>query len=263
MAITINNLYFHYTPNEPVLTDINLEINTSTAIIGQNGAGKTTLAKLLNGLLKPVKGDIELDNLNTKNHSTAKLAHKIGYAFQNPDQQLFHNKVLDEAMFGPLNIGLDKKTAKANALTALEKLGLQEYSNENPYDLSLAERKLLTIASIIAMDTDIILLDEPTIAQDHQGIEKIKELILDLQKNKLVLVISHDMDLIVSTLPKTLVLTEGEVLIHDDTIKVFSQPEILTSAKVLPPAITQLAKALDWSETILTKEEFINTYRNR
>jgi energy-coupling factor transport system ATP-binding protein len=258
--IKVANLSFSYSQGISVLSGINLDFDKrSTAIIGQNGAGKTTFVKLLKGLLKPYDGEIEIGAYNVKSTTAAELAKVIGLVFQNPNDQLFKRTVLEEVMFGPLNIEIDEKTAKQNSMEALEIVGLHEKLQINPHDLSLSEKKLLCIASIVAMDTDIIILDEPTIAQDHAGKEKIRGIIKALKdKDKLVMTIIHDMDFVAENFERTIVFNEGKVMLDGDTRYVFSQNEVLKSAHVETPGITKLGRKLGFQETVLTVEEFIN-----
>lgn len=257
--IEVKNLYFSYKNNEEILKDINLTFDSrSTAIIGQNGSGKTTFVKLLKGLLKPTSGDVIINGINTKECTVAELAKHIGLIFQNPNDQIFKNKVIDEVIFGPLNIGQSLEKAKENSINALKIVGLYEKINENPYDLSLSERKLISIASIVAMDTEIIIFDEPTIAQDYHGKEKIKGIIKDLSaKGKLVLTIIHDMDFVAETFERTLVFAKGNVVLDGTTKEVFSHKEILEHAYLEQPNVTQLCQLLGVEETFLTIEEFI------
>jgi len=257
--IEIRNLKFHYTEGEEILKDITLNFDgRSTAIIGQNGAGKTTFVKLLKGLLKPVSGDVIINGINTRESTVAALARHIGLVFQNPNDQIFKNKVLEEVMFGPLNIGQTHDEAHASALTALNTVGLSDKVNENPYDLSLSERKLISIASIVAMNTGIIIFDEPTIAQDHAGKERIKTIIRELVKQgKLVLTIIHDMDFVAETFERTLVFAEGTALLDGTTRDVYSHSEVLGKAHLEPPHVTQLCNRLGVKDTFLTVEEFI------
>ena len=173
--IEIKALHFYYTAQDEILKGLNLSFDArSTAIIGQNGAGKTTFVKLLKGLLKPTAGEILINGINTKEVTVAELAKHIGLVFQNPNDQIFKKNVMDEIMFGPLNIGQSPKQAQESSRKALNMVGLYEKKDENPYDLSLSERKLISIASIVAMNPNIIILDEPTIGQDYAGKEKIK-----------------------------------------------------------------------------------------
>ena len=262
--INVKNLHFGYTKEEEILANINLSFDSrSTAIIGQNGAGKTTFVKLLKGLLKPTSGDIYINGINTKETTTAKLASHIGMVFQNPNDQIFKNKVIDEVMFGPLNIGQSHSEANKNAIAALKTVDLLEKSDSNPYDLSLSERKLISIASIVAMNTKIIIFDEPTIAQDYAGKEKIKSIIRNLAaEGKLVLTIIHDMDFVAETFERTLVFSKGKVLLDDTTRAVYAYKELLESAYLEQPHVTQLCNRLGMKETFLTVEEFVAHKKN-
>ncbi len=257
--ILVKDLHFSYKDSEEILRGISLEFDErSTAIIGQNGAGKTTFVKLLKALLRPVSGNILINSINTKDTTAAKLAKHIGLVFQNPNDQIFKNKVIDEVMFGPLNIGMDKDKASINCEYALKEVGLFDKLNENPYDLGLSERKLISIASILAMDTDIIIFDEPTIAQDYLGKEKIKKIIRKLRaQGKLVITIIHDMDFVAETFERTIVFNDGSVLLDGNTREVYSHADILRKAYLEPPHVTQLCQKLGFEDTFLTVEEFI------
>ena len=152
---SVHNLQFSYTQDHPIFENFELELDQRpTAIIGQNGAGKTTLVRLLKGLLKPLSGTILYKGEDISGRTVASLASQVGYVFQNPDDQIFKYKVIDEVMFGPLNIGMSKEQAREKALEALELTELSAYAEENPYDLELSQRKLVAIASVLAMDTD-------------------------------------------------------------------------------------------------------------
>lgn len=262
--IVIKDLHFSYNQQEEILKRINLEFdNRSTAIIGQNGAGKTTFVKLLKGLLKPTKGSIIVNGIDTKESTVANLASYIGLVFQNPNDQIFKNKVIDEVMFGPLNIGYDNEKAKKSSIESLEMVGLKDKIDANPYDLTLSERKLISIASIIAMDTDVIIFDEPTIAQDYTGKEKVKEIINNLkEKGKLVITIIHDMDFVAESFERTIVLNQGQVIFDGDTREVFSHDEELKKAYLELPHVTQLCKKLGYKEVFLTVKEFIDYKQN-
>lgn len=257
--IEVKDLHFYYDKEEEILKGINLTFDKeATAIIGQNGAGKTTFVKLLKGLLKPQKGDIIIEGVNTKEISTAKLSKHIGMVFQNPDDQIFKNKVIDEVMFGPLNIGQSSKEAEENSKLALEEVGMLDKINKNPYDLSLAERKLVSIASVIAMNTEIIIFDEPTIAQDYEGKKRIKSIIKRLkEKGKLVITIIHDMDFAAENFERIIVFAEGKVLLDGAAREVFSNKEVLEKAYLELPYVTELCSRLGFNETLLSVEEFL------
>lgn len=261
--IIVDNLSFCYNRGDYVLQNINLKFDRrSTALIGQNGAGKTTFVKLLKGLLKPAAGSIYIMDKNIAGTTAAKLAGTVGLVFQNPNDQIFKKNVWEEVLFGPINIRMEKEKARQNALRALEIAGLEKKTGVNPQDLSLSEKKLLCIASVIAMDTEIIILDEPTMAQDRQGKNRVREILGFLKaKNKLVIAIIHDMDFAAENFERTVVFSEGRVLLDDTTKNVFSDRDILNEARVAPPCTERLAKRAGINETCLTEDEFVLHYR--
>jgi len=257
--IIVKELHFSYPIGGEIIKGMNLSFgNEPTAIVGQNGAGKTTFVKLLKGLLLPTDGEIIICGHNTKNITAAELAKYIGLVFQNPNDQIFKNKVLDEVMYGPRNIGQNEAEARQNSLEALEWVGLSSKIKDNPYDLSLSERKLVTIASIIAMNTKIVIFDEPTIAQDYASKQKIKSIIQRLQKKgTLVLTIIHDMDFVAEAFERVIVFTQGQVLLDGNKQTVYGETELLEKAYLEQPHVTQLCKKLGWSDIFLTVEEFL------
>lgn len=244
---SVHNLQFSYTQDHPIFENFELELDQRpTAIIGQNGAGKTTLVRLLKGLLKPLSGTILYKGEDISGRTVASLASQVGYVFQNPDDQIFKYKVIDEVMFGPLNIGMSKEQAREKALEALELTELSAYAEENPYDLELSQRKLVAIASVLAMDTDVIILDEPTIAQDYKGKEIIRKIITSLsQKGKLVLAILHDMDFVAQCFSRVIVLAHGKLLANGTPSEVFVKEDVLDKAALDMPHPLQLRKILE------------------
>lgn len=242
----MSEVSFAYGKKVPVFEKLNLLLDyRTTAIIGQNGAGKTTLVRLLKGLLKPVSGSIYFGEEDISQKTVAMLAGKVGYVFQNPDDQIFKYNVLDEVMFGPLNIGMNPETAKEKALKALELMGLSGKEKENPYDLDLHERKMVAIASVLAMDTEVIILDEPTIAQDDTGKKRISSMIKQLSDSgKLVIAILHDMDFVAENFERVIVMAHGTVLADGVPEEVFAQDEVLKKARLQKPSMTQLLERL-------------------
>lgn len=248
----VRNLKFSYTKDHPIFENFQLSLDQRpTAIIGQNGAGKTTLVRLLKGLLKPSAGTILYQGEDISRRTVASLAGQVGYVFQNPDDQIFKYKVIDEVMFGPLNIGMPKEKAKEKAMEALALTELTSYAGENPYDLELSQRKLVAIASVLAMDTDVIILDEPTIAQDYRGKEIIRNIITSLSgQGKLVLAILHDMDFVAQCFSRVVVLAHGQLLADGTPSEVFVQEDVLKKAALDMPHPLQLRKALEQIENI-------------
>ena len=255
----IEKLDFSYLADIPVLEDLNMKLDQRpTAIIGQNGAGKTTLVKLLKGLLKPVSGSIYLHGEDISGKTVAMLAGSVGYVFQNPDDQIFKYNVMDEVLFGPLNIGMDPEQAKKEAAWALELTGLSGKEKENPYDLELYERKMTAIASVLAMDTDVLILDEPTIAQDWKGRQIIGSIIRSLSgRGKLVIAILHDMDFVAENFERVIIMAHGQVLADGTAKEVFAQEEVLKKARLQKPYVMQLSEALGYEKSYLTVEELL------
>ena len=261
--ISVKDVSFAYTKGNYVLKNISIEIDRrSTAVIGQNGAGKTTFVKLLKGLLRPASGTVTIMGQDTTKTTVAKLAKTIGLVFQNPNDQIFKKSVLEEVMFGPGNIGMSPDDAKKASLKALEIVGLQGSTATNPQDLTLSDKKLLCIASILAMNTEIVILDEPTIAQDWMGKEKIKNIIKQLKADgKLVMTIIHDMDFVAECFERTVVFNEGELLLDGDTPEVFSNEEVLRRAHVEPPHVQQLARRVGIGRACMREGDFIGAYK--
>lgn len=246
----VKDLRFSYVKGREVLHGLNLALDhRPTAIIGQNGAGKTTLVRVLKGLLKPDSGEIRYQGENLETKTVAELASRVGYVFQNPDDQIFKYKVLEEVMFGPLNIGMSPQEAEASAHEALRMVGLDEKAGENPYDLELSDRKMVAIASVLAMNTDVIILDEPTIAQSWNGREKIREIMqAKAAEGKLVIAILHDMDFVANSFARVIAMAHGEILADGAPAEVFRNHPVLEKAALAAPPLYELLEELEASE---------------
>ena len=243
----VKDLRFSYVKGREVLHGLNLALDhRPTAIIGQNGAGKTTLVRVLKGLLKPDSGEIRYQGENLETKTVAELASRVGYVFQNPDDQIFKYKVLEEVMFGPLNIGMSPQEAEASAHEALRMVGLDEKAGENPYDLELSDRKMVAIASVLAMNTDVIILDEPTIGQSWNGREKIREIIqTQAAQGKLVIAILHDMDFVANSFARVIAMAHGEILADDTPAEIFRNHPVLEKAALAAPPLYELLEELE------------------
>lgn len=212
MRISIQDLTHTYRKEILALDGISLAIETGefVLLVGRNGSGKTTLLKHLNGILKPSAGDVFVGELNTRFCSVPQLARYVALSFQNPDDQIFSNNVLEEVSFGPRN--LRKENWQELALEALQLLSLEEYAHSHPYDLHPSKRKLLTIASAIAMDTPIVAFDEPTAGFDLKQKKVLKELMGWLkQRGKTVIIVSHDLDFFIGLCDSVVILDRGRL----------------------------------------------------
>ncbi|MFQ6056137.1 MAG: ABC transporter ATP-binding protein, partial [Methanosarcinales archaeon] len=245
--IVIEDLEYIHEDGTVALKGINLVLNKGefVAIIGKNGAGKSTLASLLIGLLKPTHGKIFIDGIDTKNKKVADLAQKIGYLFQNPDNQIFTSKVFDEVAFGLRNINLDSKEVEYRVEKSLKTMELWEYKERHPHSLSRGQRQRLAVASILAMEPDILVLDEPTTGQDYGHIEKFMSLVKKLNNGgKTIILITHDMGIVAEYANRTIVMKNGEIFLDGNTRDVFFQTELLKESFIEPPISTIIANKL-------------------
>jgi len=260
MNIEIKDLHFTYPGGLEALCGVSLRIDSGeqVAIVGQNGAGKTTLVKHLNGLLQPTSGQVLIGDWDTTKYSVAKLASRVGYVFQNPDEQLFSKNVGAEVAFGPRNLTFSNEQVQALVKDALALTDLADKTETNPYDLSAAWRKMVALASIISMDTDIVIFDEPTTGQDAVNIARIAVVMAELRKrNKTVITITHDIDFCAENFERVVALSHGKILLDGKTNDVLGQDEILATTYVDPPQLTRLGKRLGLKETVRDEEEFL------
>ena len=213
-TIHIRDLIHHYNSSTLSLDQINLTIYPGefVALIGPNGAGKTTLTKHLNGLLKPIKGDVWVSGKNTKQYKTAELAATVGYVFQNPDHQLFETTVEKELAFGLKNAGKSVQEIQNRVDEVLGKFGLEEYRLFHPLTLGKSLRQLLTVASGIVLQPDILVVDEPTKGLDWPGAKRVMAIIQSLhEEGKTIIMITHDMELAFHA-QRIIVLKEGRIV---------------------------------------------------
>jgi len=264
MKIEIKDLHFTYPTGVEALRGISLTIESGeqVAIVGQNGAGKTTLVKHLNGLLQPTKGQVLIGGWDTTKHSVSKLASRVGYVFQNPDEQLFSRNVGAEVAFGPKNLGFDPERIEALVKDALVLTQLSDKTETNPYDLSATWRKMVALASILSMDTDILIFDEPTTGQDAVNVVRIAQVIAELRKRgKTVITITHDIDFCAENFERVIAMSQGKILLAGRANDVLGQEEILASTYVDPPQLTRLGKRLGLKNTVRNQEEFLNAIK--
>jgi energy-coupling factor transporter ATP-binding protein EcfA2 len=183
------------------------------AITGRNGSGKSTLVRHWNGLLRPTAGSVVVDGEPTTGRRVADLARTVGLVFQDPGTQLFHRTCRAEVEFGARNVGLHGEALEASVDSALAAVGLKREGATNPYDLGLARRKLLTIASVLAMRTPVVVLDEPTPGQDARGLARLREVIANLAaEGRTVIAISHDLRFIAGSFERVIRLERGRVV---------------------------------------------------
>jgi energy-coupling factor transport system ATP-binding protein len=245
--ISLENVSFTYPGgfNAVDSVSITIEKGENIAIVGQNGAGKTTTVKMCNRLLCPSSGNVIVDGKNTRNHTTAQISRIVGYVFQNPDDQIFHSTIAQEVEFGPRMMGLPEDRAAALVTDALTLTGLAKEREENPYNLPLSIRKFITIASVIAMNTQVIILDEPTAGQDVEGNRRLKNIMSAmLERGKTLITISHDMEFVAENFSRVIVMADKRVITDGSPRDVFWNFDALETARLTQPHVSRVCRRL-------------------
>jgi len=260
-AMEAVGLEFRYPMGVKALDGANLKVYPGefVAIVGQNGAGKTTLTRHFNGLLRPSAGDVRIFGKSVLNEPTANLCATVGYVFQNPDEQLFCDTVEDELRFGPMNIGMDKDRMEEAIRDILLDIGLDKSRQVWPRYLTKGERQRLALASVVAMEPKILIVDEPTTGLDWLESLQILDYLerLRREKGKTVLIITHDMNIVSLYAKRVVVMANGRVVGEGTPREVFSQSELMEPAYLRRPQIADLSDAL-WGEVLLTPHEAAN-----
>jgi energy-coupling factor transport system ATP-binding protein len=247
--IVVEGLSFTYPGNVQALRNVSLSVKDGefVAIMGQNGAGKTTLVKHFNGLLKPSSGSVRIDGVETTKTSIAGLSRTVGFVFQNPDHQLFSETVQQEIGFALKNFGLDEETIQKQINWALNLLSLTQYRETSPFMLSGGERKRVALASVLAWDPKILILDEPTIGQDHEQKEILRQFIVQLQtQGKTIVIVTHDVEFVAECSPRVILMKEGRIVADGEGKEILTNLDALAQSSIVLPQIaqifTQLAK---------------------
>jgi len=245
-AIRICGLSHWYDPGRVILEGINLSIAEGefAAIIGQNGSGKTTLMKNISGLLRPRQGEIFIRGKSASGTELAEIAKEAGYVMQDPDNQLFEQTLFDEVAFSLKRKGSKKEIAQ-KVEEALEAVGLSDKRDVFPPALPRADRIKAVFAAVLAMDTGILLLDEPIAGQDSRGCRMIMDIIARLhQKGKTVLLITHNIGAAAQYAQRIIVMKNARIVMDAPPPELFAQREKLAEAGILAPQITRLSQEL-------------------
>jgi len=249
---------FTYPGGARALDGVNVTVGRGdfVAIVGQNGAGKTTLTRHFNGLLRPSSGDIRVLGLSAQGVPTIELCRHVGYVFQNPDEQLFCTSVQEELRFGPTNIGVDPHVTSQRVEEILGDIGLTKYREVWPKYLTKGERQRLALASVVAMDPDVLIVDEPTTGLDWVESLQILDYLERLRKEqkKTIIIITHDMNIVSLYAKRVVVMARGRVVGDGTAREIFSQPDLMELACLRRPPIADLSQAL-WGEVLLTPAE--------
>lgn len=225
--INVSNVSFSYNHINNVISNLNFIIdkNESIGIIGANGAGKSTILKLLVGIELGYEGKIIIDNLNVEKKTINEIRQKIGYVFQDSDCQLFMPTVYEDVAFAPRNYGLKKEDIEKVTINAMKKVGIENLKDRSIYSLSGGQKKLASLATVLSMEPEILVFDEPTIALDPKNRRKLIGVLNSLNATKIVT--SHDLDLIYDTCTRTILIDNGEIIADDETKKILTNKDLL------------------------------------
>lgn len=259
MLLHADDVSFTYGDAAGALKNISLELSTGerVALTGHNGSGKSTLVKHLNGLLKPSVGKVWIAGKDTTMASAAQLAGQVALLFQNPDDQICKRTVWEEVSFGPKNLGYSMERIESLTAEALALFELTSFTKKNPHDFGYSERKRIAMASIVAMDTPVLVFDEPTAGLDPYEIALLITTLEKLQsENKTVIIISHDMDFVAENISRVISLSDGKKVFDGMVRELFKKTEFMTGRGLRPPQVVQLSNACEMHCTALSSHEY-------
>jgi len=242
--IRIKELSFSYEPNAPLALDriqTDIQVGEYVAVIGANGSGKTTLIRHLNGLLKPNKGAVLVNGLDTRDPAAlSTIRQKVGMVFQNPDHQIVGMTVEEDVAFGPVNLGLPPHEIREKVDTALAHVGLQEYRKRSPHALSSGEKQLVAVAGVLAMEPEYIILDEPTSYLDPLARERVLRVIKHLHARGMTIIhVTHEIDAITGV-DRIIVMDKARIRLDGTPRQVFGNADVLQSLGLNIPRAMEL-----------------------
>lgn len=273
MKITFDQVTYDYSIKTPYQYRALNQVSTTFieskfyAIVGQTGSGKSTLIQHLNAILKPTEGQLKIGDTNitkkTKSKKLAPVRKKVGIVFQFAEHQLFEDTVEKDIIFGPLNYGTDKEAAIQKAESLMDLLSMdRSLLKKSPFELSGGQKRRIAIAGVLAMEPEILVLDEPTVGLDPKGQHDMMELFNDIHENLgiTVILISHQMDIVLKYADEVKVIKAGEIVAEDKPVNIFTNNELLNQTHLEPPNIIKLQQAVETKynmkfDQIATSEE--------
>lgn len=233
--IILENVYYTYPDGKNALNGINMEIHhgESVGIVGANGAGKSTLLLSLVGILFPSSGNIIVGDVPVTKQTLPFIRQRIGFTFQNADDQLFNSTVYDDVAFGPRNYKLSEDEVKKRVERALEIVGISHLTDRPPYKLSSGEKRSVSIASVLSMEPDILLMDEPSSALDPKSRRRLINLLNDFKHTKVIA--THDLDMVLDVCQRTIVIGNGQVLADGPTVELLKDGKLLNECGLEKP----------------------------
>lgn len=246
MLLNVKNVYFKYPGGMEVLRGASFSVDRGevVAIIGANGSGKTTLLMIAAGLLEPEEGIVLLDD-KPLNEQLPEARKRIGLVFQDPNDQLFNPTVYDEIAFALNQLYSSPKEVEERVKEVAKKFNIENLLNKPPYNLSMGEKRIVTLASIIAYDPDLLLLDEPTANLSPRTVEEIRQVIKDAkEKCKAVVIASHDVEFIAEISDRVYIINDGSIIGGLETKTVLSDESLLALADIKPPLVLQKTRQI-------------------
>jgi cobalt/nickel transport system ATP-binding protein len=261
MLFKIENLTHEYSDGTLALDEISLSFDRAEriALLGTNGSGKTTLLNHLNGILKPTSGTIIFDGAPLKYDakSLLSLRKRVGFVFQDPNDQLFAPTVKQDVAFGPLNLGYSADKVKTIVEQALETVKISELAEKPPHFLSLGQKKRVALAGVLAMEPEVIIMDEPTSNLDPRATSEILHLLLQLNKEKgiTLLLATHDVDMVPLFATKLYILNKGKLVSEGTPKETFSNSKLIRQVNLRSPRLTHLFEVLKEEDQLDIEEE--------
>ena len=237
-SVSVSDLHYAYPDGNKALNGVNLTIASKerVALLGPNGAGKTTLVMHLNGILSPTSGSISIGEytLDSSNKEiTKKVREQVGIVFQDPDDQLFMPTVFEDVAFGPTNMGLSEAQIEERSVHALELVGMLSLKDRAPHHLSFGQRRRVAVATVLAMEPEILILDEPSSNLDPASRRELSEILLDLEVT--ILMVTHDLPYAFEICERSLILNQGEIVADDSTTNILRDEKLLTANRLELP----------------------------
>ncbi|MBL8026191.1 MAG: ABC transporter ATP-binding protein [Fibrobacteres bacterium] len=235
MIIEIKDLIFASPGSAAVLKNISLSIKKGekVGVIGSNGSGKSTLVYHLNGLNKPTSGSVAIDGLKIEKSTAETVRRKVGLLFQNPDDMLFMPRIIDDLLFGPLNVGMNRDEALVKAAEFLKMFDIAEFADRPPFTLSQGQRRFAALAAVLMMDPEILVMDEPT--SDLDPFHRRKLINLLQKRNETMVTVSHDLDFISDTCERVILLLNGKIQADGKASDILSNRELLENNQMELP----------------------------
>ncbi len=233
--IEVNNLQYTYPDGTRALRGVSFRIvhGASVAIVGANGAGKSTLLLHLNGYLNPTDGSVRIGDLPVTKKTLKYVRRTVGMVFQDPDDQLFMPTVYDDVAFGPLNLGLGPEDVDTRVMNALSIVAASHLKNRPPYKLSGGEKRSVSIASVLSMSPDILVMDEPTSDLDPKTRRELIELLKTFEHTKIIA--THDLDMVLDLCERTIILHKGQITADGPTVEIFQNEALLAESRLEQP----------------------------